>query len=90
MNKNRHVIERLLAMVYVLDTSAISLKDAIDYLFAKHRLSFPRLRGQGYDRASSMRGEFNDLKALIFERKSICKICLLFCSPTTISDYYRC
>ncbi|KAH7650966.1 Ribonuclease H-like protein, partial [Dioscorea alata] len=65
VNKNGHVIERFLALVNVPDTSAISLKNAIDCLFAKHKLSLSRLRGQGYDGASNMRGEFNGLKALI-------------------------
>ncbi|KAH7650649.1 Ribonuclease H-like protein [Dioscorea alata] len=65
VNKNGHVIERFLALVHVSDTSAISLKNAIDYSFAKHKLSLSRLRGQGYDGASNMRGEFNGLKALI-------------------------
>ncbi|KAH7656079.1 Ribonuclease H-like protein [Dioscorea alata] len=65
VNKNGCVIERFLAMVHVSDTSSISLKNAIDCLFAKHGLSLSRLRGQGYDGASNMRGEFNGLKALI-------------------------
>ncbi|KAH7673951.1 Ribonuclease H-like protein [Dioscorea alata] len=62
---NGCVIERFLAMVHVSDTSSISLKNAIDCLFAKHGLSLSRLRGQGYDGASNMRDEFNGLKALI-------------------------
>ncbi|XP_039121805.1 zinc finger MYM-type protein 1-like [Dioscorea cayenensis subsp. rotundata] len=53
-NKNGYVIERFLAMVHVLDTSSISLKNATDCLFAKHGLSLSRLRGQGYDGASNM------------------------------------
>ena len=65
VNKNGCVIERFLDMVNVLDTSAISLMNAIDCLFAKHGLSLLRLRGQRYDGASNMRGEFNGLKALI-------------------------
>jgi hypothetical protein len=49
----------------VRDTTASSLKVAIKALFSKHGLSISRLCGQGYDGASNMRGEFNDLKALI-------------------------
>ncbi|PIA27274.1 hypothetical protein AQUCO_08100010v1 [Aquilegia coerulea] len=65
------VIERFYGVVHVKDTSAISLKKAIDEFFSKHRFSITRLRGQGYDGASNMRGEFNGLKALILkENKS--------------------
>ncbi|XP_027120533.2 uncharacterized protein [Coffea arabica] len=45
----------------------INLLDAIDSLFAQHGLSLSKLRGQGYDGASNMRGEFNGLKALILQ-----------------------
>ncbi|XP_042450659.1 uncharacterized protein LOC122035313 [Zingiber officinale] len=70
VNKHGCVIERFLAIVHVSDTSAISLKKAIDELFAKHKLSLSRLRGQGYDGASNMRGEYNGLKALILKENS--------------------
>ncbi|KAJ9566886.1 hypothetical protein OSB04_002852 [Centaurea solstitialis] len=43
----------------------LSLKAALDALFAKHGLSFTKVRGQGYDGASNMSGKFNGLKALI-------------------------
>ncbi|XP_039143947.1 LOW QUALITY PROTEIN: zinc finger MYM-type protein 1-like [Dioscorea cayenensis subsp. rotundata] len=67
VSKNGYVIERFLAMVHVPDTSAISLKNAIDCLFSKHGLSLSRLRGQGYDGASNMREKFNSLKALVLK-----------------------
>ncbi|PIA41989.1 hypothetical protein AQUCO_02100076v1 [Aquilegia coerulea] len=65
VDKSGCVIERFFGVVHVNDTSAISLKKAIEEFFSKHGLSITRLRGQGYDGASNMRGEFNGLKALI-------------------------
>ncbi|GAV73862.1 LOW QUALITY PROTEIN: DUF4371 domain-containing protein, partial [Cephalotus follicularis] len=66
------VIKRFLAIVHVLDTTSSSHKTAIDMLFSTHGLSISRIRGQGYDGASNMRGEFNDLKSLIIrENKAI-------------------
>ncbi|XP_052307415.1 uncharacterized protein LOC18096865 [Populus trichocarpa] len=65
VDNNGHIIERFLGIQHVRDTTASSLKAAIEALFSKHGLSISRLRGQGYDGASNMRGEFNGLKALI-------------------------
>ncbi|XP_031262511.1 zinc finger MYM-type protein 1-like [Pistacia vera] len=59
------VIERFIGIVHVKNTSAKSLKTAIDAFFVKYGLSLTSLRGQGYDGASNMRGEFNGLKTLI-------------------------
>jgi hypothetical protein len=71
VDKKGNVTERFLGIIHVADTTALSLKVAIESLFSKHGLSLSRLRGQGYDGASNMQGEFNGLKALILrESKS--------------------
>ncbi|XP_042032225.1 uncharacterized protein LOC121778900 [Salvia splendens] len=67
VNNNGEIIERFLALVHVKETSSRCLKMAIDFVFSKMELSLSRLRGQGYDGASNMRGEFNGLKALILK-----------------------
>ncbi|XP_047264700.1 zinc finger MYM-type protein 1-like [Capsicum annuum] len=59
VNKEGKLIERYLGIVHVKDTSAWSLKDVICSLLLEHNLSSSRIRGQGYDRASNMQGEFN-------------------------------
>ncbi|KAM7470081.1 hypothetical protein LguiA_008264 [Lonicera macranthoides] len=71
VDKSGCVVERFVGMVQVHDNFALSLKVAIDSFFSKHGLSVSSLRGQGYDGASNMRGEFNCLKTLILnENKS--------------------
>ncbi|XP_042401138.1 zinc finger MYM-type protein 1-like [Zingiber officinale] len=65
VNKHGEVIERFIAIVHVATTTTACLKEAIDSLFAKYGLLVARLRGQGYDGASNMSGEFNGLKSLI-------------------------
>ncbi|XP_075634009.1 uncharacterized protein LOC142606583 [Castanea sativa] len=71
VDKKGIVTERFLGIAHVADTSALSLKAAIEFLFCKYSLSLSRLRGQGYDEVSNMQGEFNGLKTLILkENKS--------------------
>ncbi|XP_050233431.2 uncharacterized protein LOC126681917 [Mercurialis annua] len=70
VNKSGCIIERFLGLVHVNDTSAASLKKGIDSLFSTYGLSISSLRGQGYDGASNMRGEFNGLKSLILKENS--------------------
>ncbi|KAJ3698945.1 hypothetical protein LUZ61_002650 [Rhynchospora tenuis] len=70
VNKQGSIVERFLAVVHVKETTSLSLKTSLEELFCKHKLSFSRLRGQGYDGASNMRGEFNGLKALILKENS--------------------
>ena len=64
------VKERFLGLTHVKETSSLSLKSAVDLLFAKHGLSMKKLRGQGYDGTSNMKGEFNGLRALILRECS--------------------
>lgn len=59
VDKSGLVKERVVGLVHVMETSSLALKSAIDYFFVKYGLSIARLRGQGYDGASNMRGEFN-------------------------------
>jgi Domain of unknown function (DUF4371) len=65
VNKRGCVVERFIGIVHVSDTTSLQLKATLDSLFGKYGLTILRLRGQGYDGASNMRGEFNDLKTLI-------------------------
>nr|XP_027118594.1 zinc finger MYM-type protein 1-like [Coffea arabica] len=67
VDSHGYVIERFLGILHVRDTTSLSLKKAIDDLFSKHGLSISQIRGQGYDGASNMRGEYNGLKTLIMK-----------------------
>ncbi|XP_052619778.1 uncharacterized protein LOC111891719 [Lactuca sativa] len=61
------VKERFIGVVHVKDTSSLKLKNALNEVLTSNKLSFSQIRGQGYDGASNMRGEFNGLKALILK-----------------------
>ncbi|KAI8558542.1 hypothetical protein RHMOL_Rhmol04G0102900 [Rhododendron molle] len=71
VDKRGNVIERFLGIEHVANTNALTLKEAMESLFSRLGLSSSRLRGQGYDGASNMQGEFNGLKSLIL-RDSPC------------------
>ena len=58
------MIERFVGIIRVNNTSALSLKKAIDGFFSQHGLSIAHLRGQKYDGTSNMQSEFHDLKTL--------------------------
>ena len=62
VNKLGLVNERFIDVVHVTETSALSLKSMIDFLFAEYGLSLMSIRGQVYDGASNMQDEFNGLK----------------------------
>ncbi|KAJ6810371.1 zinc finger MYM-type protein 1-like [Iris pallida] len=66
-----NVKKRFIGVVHVVESSSLSLKYAIDNLFAHHDLSLMKVWGQGYDGVSNMKGEFSGLKTLIMnENKS--------------------
>jgi len=64
------VKERFVGLVHVTETTSAYLKSSIDELFADLKLSLKQVRGQGYDGASNMRGEFNGLQSLIMRENS--------------------
>jgi hypothetical protein len=70
VDKQGHVIERFLGITHVSNIIAAVLKKTIESVLNKHYLSISRLRGQGYDGASNMRGELNGLKTLILNENS--------------------
>ena len=67
MDREWSVIERIIGVEHVADTSFLSLKASIESLFSRHELSISSLHGQCYDGASNMQGEFNGLKSLILK-----------------------
>ena len=70
VDKSGTVKERFVGLVHVTETTSSYLKSAIESLFAKLKLSLKQVRGQGYDGASNMRGEFNGLQSLILRENS--------------------
>ena len=71
MNKKGIIIERFIGIVHIANTTALSLKYAIECLLFEHNLSLSNLHRQGYDGASNMQSDMNSLKTLILkENKS--------------------
>ncbi|XP_073138845.1 uncharacterized protein [Henckelia pumila] len=65
VDTNGFIQELFFGIVHVSDTAALTLKNAIYSILAHYNLDVQKIRGQGYDGASNMRGEFNGLQALI-------------------------
>ncbi|XP_058751195.1 uncharacterized protein LOC131624263 [Vicia villosa] len=59
---DRKVVERFIALHHVKYTTSEALKDALYGILDRHTLSISRIRGQGYDGTSNMRGDFNGLQ----------------------------
>ncbi|GJX82221.1 zinc finger MYM-type protein 1-like protein [Tanacetum coccineum] len=65
VDRNGFIKERFLDLVHVKDTNALTLKNEILSSLSHLKLDVQDIRGQGYDGASNMRGEWNGLQALI-------------------------
>ncbi|XP_048531214.1 zinc finger MYM-type protein 1-like isoform X2 [Triticum urartu] len=57
--------ERFLAIKHITDCTSAGIKEALVDVLDYHGLQISRLRGQSYDGASNMRGEFNGLQKLV-------------------------
>ncbi|XP_059429354.1 uncharacterized protein LOC132163185 [Corylus avellana] len=64
VDKDGFIRERFFHIVHVKDTSASTLKKEICVVLSRYNLQIENIRGQGYDGASNMRGEWNGLQAL--------------------------
>ncbi|CAN1147683.1 Zinc finger MYM-type protein 1, partial [Linum perenne] len=68
VDKTGSVVERFLGISHVANTKALTLRNEIESMLLKHGLNFSKIRGQGYDGASNMKGEINGLKTLILSK----------------------
>ncbi|BFG25271.1 hypothetical protein CerSpe_115450 [Prunus speciosa] len=62
-----HIQERFFDIVSVHDTNSSTLKSDICKVLGKHNLLASNMRGQGYDGASNMRGEWSGLQVLFLK-----------------------
>ncbi|KAM6586353.1 hypothetical protein CsatA_008958 [Cannabis sativa] len=65
VDKDGYVQERFFGLIHVKDTAALTLKEGIFSILSNYSLDVQSIRGQGYDGASNMRGQWNGLQALI-------------------------
>jgi len=57
--------ERFLDIVYIKDTTASTLKEEISFVLSHYNLDVQNIRGQWYDGANNMRGEWNCFASFI-------------------------
>ncbi|KAK4582459.1 hypothetical protein RGQ29_025588 [Quercus rubra] len=67
VDKEGFIKERFFHVVYVRDTTALTLKNEIFAVLSRYNLHIENIRGQGYDGASNMRGEWNGLQAFFLK-----------------------
>ncbi|XP_071712866.1 uncharacterized protein [Rutidosis leptorrhynchoides] len=65
VDKNGVIRERFLDIVHVSDTTSLTLKTCLWKQLLNYEFDTSKIRGQGYDGASNMRGEWNGLQALV-------------------------
>ena len=65
VDKDGFVRERIFGLIHVSNTAASTLKDGLYSVLSHHNLDIQNIRGQGYDGASNMRGEWKGLQALV-------------------------
>ena len=58
VDKDSCIQEYFFDIVHVKDTSALTLKNEISDVLSRHCLDIQNIRGQGYDGASNMCGEW--------------------------------
>jgi hypothetical protein len=58
IDKDGFIQEHFFDLVHVEDTSTLILKNKISNVLSHHGLDIQNIRGQGYDGASNMRGEW--------------------------------
>nr|XP_023929395.1 uncharacterized protein LOC112040733 [Quercus suber] len=67
VDKEGFIKERFFHVVHVRDTTALTLKNEICAVLSHYNLHIENIRGQGYDGASNMRGEWNGLQTLFLK-----------------------
>lgn len=67
VDKQGYIRERFFDIVHVHETNSLTLKKEICDILSRHNLSVQNIRGQGYDRASNMLGEWNGLQELFIQ-----------------------
>jgi len=59
--------ERFFDVARVNNTSSLTLKEVVCGILSRHNLDVSNIRGQGYDGARNMRGEWNGLQAIFMK-----------------------
>ncbi|PKU82612.1 hypothetical protein MA16_Dca019287 [Dendrobium catenatum] len=69
IKKKGEIVEHFLGISHVSDTTANSLKMLTEQLLSTYGLNISRIRGQGYNGSSNIRGDFNGLKVVFLNEK---------------------